>query len=117
MNNVRIDNNLLGILAYIREEVERAETVGEINESLLLLETAMKESKSVSPIQGLPNINVEYTSTEAQFNVATNVPDCLVSTFYDLSEKMNQLQVDDPETFSNASTALHWLANNDKVIS
>lgn len=107
------------MLAYIREEVEQAENIDEVSEILQLLETAVHEKQTASPVQGLKNINVEYVPSNAasQFNVATNVPESLVSTFYDLSDKMNQLQSDDPETFSNASTALHWLANSDKVMS
>lgn len=117
MTNNCVDHSLLGLLSYIREEVEQAESVEDVDEVLLLLEAALKERKSVSPVKGLDHINVEYTTPAQEFNVATNVPESLVSTFYDLSDKMNQLHVEDPETFTNASSALHWLANNDKVVS
>ncbi len=69
----------------------------------------------MNAVYGLPHLRAELRSpSDAQAcNVATNVPMSLVSTFYDLSDKMNNLQVEDPETFQNASKALHWLATGD----
>ncbi|MCW8915829.1 MAG: hypothetical protein OQK24_08240 [Magnetovibrio sp.] len=119
MSNSAISDSMLGMLSYIKEETQRAETIEEVSDILRLLETAISETPTVNTVHGLDNIRVEFTRPKGGSapNLATTVPDCLVSTFYDLSDKMNQLQDEDPETFANASNALHWLANNDKVVS
>ncbi len=119
MSKSAISDSMLGMLSYIQEETQRAETIEEISDILRVLETALSEKPTINTVRGLDNIRVEFSHPEGASapNLATTVPDCLVSTFYDLSDKMNQLQDEDPETFANASNALHWLANNDKVVS
>ena len=111
-------DRLMGMISYIRDEIDRAENMSDVNEILLLLDSLLNQQACISPIQGLQNIRVEYTasSTSKHFNVTTNVPKSLVPTFYALSDRMNQLQIDDPVTFSNAASALFWIAHNDKNV-
>lgn len=110
--------NFHTMLDYLHDEIQQAETAEDISSLLTMVKTMMTETRPINAVQGLPNIRAEVTPHAfiADCNVSTSVPDCLVSTFYDLSDKMNQLQDEDPETFENASKALSWLANNDKCI-
>ena len=117
-NNKPSQANFHAMLDYIQAEVEQAESPEEIADVLKVIKTMLTENQTISAVKGLPNIRAEVMlNTPSQnCNVATNVPDSLITTFYDLSDKMNQLQVEDPETFDNASKALNWLANNDKCM-
>jgi len=117
-NNQPSQASFHAMLDYIQAEVEQAESPEQIADVLNVIKTMLTEKQPVSAVQGLPNIRAEVMlNTPGQnCNVATNVPDSLITTFYDLSDKMNQLQDEDPETFENASKALSWLANNDKCI-
>jgi len=114
-NNQPSHASFHAMLDYIQAEVEQAESPEQIADVLQVIKTMLTEKQPVSAVRGLPNIRAEVTP-QATCNLATNVPDSLISTFYDLSDKMNQLQEEDPETFVNASKALHWLANNDKCV-
>jgi len=117
-NNQPSHVNFHAMLDYIQEEVEQAESPEQIADVLKVIKTMLTESHPISTVTGLPNIRAEVmlNTPNPHCNVATKVPDCLITTFYDLSDKMNQLQDEDPETFENASKALSWLANNDKCI-
>jgi len=110
--------NIHTMLDYLHEEIVHAETVEDLTSLLTVIKAMMTEVRPINAVQGLPNIRAEVAphASSGAWNVATTVPECLVSTFYDLSDKMNQLQCEDPETFHNASNALHWLANNDKCV-
>jgi hypothetical protein len=103
---------------YLQEEAEQAETAEDVANLLQLMKAILSETAPVNTVRGLPHIRAEVTSVQGipDCNVATTVPECLVSTFYDLSDKMNRLQAEDPDTFANASNALHWLANNEKCL-
>lgn len=111
---------LHAMLDYLQRETQQAQTIEELSDVLDLASAIVAEMQTVDAVEGLDHIRVEYTPQDnkgRKVNVSTKVPESLVSTFYDLSDKMNQLHSNDPETFKNASTALHWLANNDKVVS
>ncbi|HEY9080697.1 hypothetical protein [Magnetovibrio sp.] len=110
--------NLHHMLDYLHEEIEQAETVEDLSSLLTVVKAMMTQVRPINAVQGLPNIRAEVTPSliSSDCNVATHVPESLVSTFYDLSNKMNQLQAEDPESFANASNALHWLANSDKSV-
>lgn len=106
---------LYAMLDYLQDEVNSANSVDEITDVLTLFKTMFSEPLTVNTVRGLPNIRAEVRGRASAnaYNVATNVPLSLVSTFYSLSDKMNKLQSDDPETFNNASKALHWLARRE----
>jgi|GEM_PF-1556102 len=107
------------MLEYLHIEAEQAETVEDLASVLNVIKTLLSEAQPMHAVQGLPNIRAEvmpFGQSRGGYNFASNVPETLISTFYDLSDRMNQLQVEDPETFVNASNALHWLANNDKCV-
>ena len=111
---------LNAMLDYLHRETQQAKSIDELSDVLELASAIVTEIQTVEPVEGLPNVRVAYTPSSAQrddANVTTNVPESLVSTFYDLSDKMNELQENDPETFKNAANALHWIANNDKIVS
>lgn len=112
------NTNLNVMLDYLEEEVEQAESPEQIADVLKVIKTMLTEKQPINAVTGLPNIRAEVmlNTPSTDCNVATNVPDSLITTFYDLSDKMNQLQDEDPETFDNASKALNWLANNDKCM-
>ena len=112
------EQQLIGMIAYIRDEIHRAQDVSELEDIMVLMDTALRQYCVVSPVQGFKYIRVEYTPqlNRKGVNVATHVPESLVSIFYDLSIKMNQLQAEDPETYVNAVNALNWIARNDKHI-
>jgi len=110
---------LNAMLEYLQDEAERVQTVDDFADLLQVAKAMLTECSPVNAVQGLPNIRAEVMPmgrSGQDVNFATWVPESLVSTFYDLSDRMNQLQVEDPETFDNAANALHWLANNDKCI-
>jgi len=111
-------DNLHIMLDYLRDEIEHAETAEEISDVLTTIKAVLTEAQPIQTVTGLPNIRAEVmlNTPSNDCNVATNVPDSLITTFYDLSDKMNQLQDEDPETFVNTSKALNWLANNDKCM-
>lgn len=107
------------MLDYLQVEAEQAQTMEELSSVLNVIKTMLTEAQPMHVIQGLPNLRAEvmpFGQTSGRYNFASNVPETLISTFYDLSDRMNQLQHEDPETFANASNALHWLANNDKCV-
>lgn len=109
---------LCAVLDYLQEEAQQAETSEDINAILDVLRAVLTEPQTVNTVYGLPNIRAEIqgmapSPIASPCNVSTNVPSSLVSTFYDLSCKMNQLHIEDPDTFENASKALHWLANGE----
>jgi len=108
-------DNLHIMLDYLRDEIEHAETAEELSDVLTTIKAMLTETQPIQAVTGLPNIRAEVTP-QTTCNLATNVPESLVSTFYDLSDKMNQLQTEDPGTFDNTAKALHWLANNDKCM-
>ncbi|MEG3617511.1 hypothetical protein V5T82_03490 [Magnetovibrio sp. PR-2] len=112
------DEQLFGLIAYVRHEIDRARNVKDLDDIILLLDLALKQHSTASPIQGLKHIQAEYPlhNIHRGVNVTTRVPKSLVSTFYDLSTKMNQLQYQNPELFANASTTLYWIANNDCLV-
>jgi len=112
------NSNLNIMLAYLEEEVEQAENAEQIADVLRVIKAMLTDKHPVNAVKGLANIRAEFmmNTPVRGWNVATNVPESLISTFYDLSDKMNKLQDEDPETFHNASNALHWLANNDKCV-
>jgi len=116
--NQTSQENFHAMLDYIQGEVEQAETAEQIADVLKVIKAMLTDKHPVNAVKGLPNIRAEYMMNQPvqAWNVSTNVPESLISTFYDLSDKMNKLQNEDPETFHNASNALHWLANNDKCI-
>ena len=107
--------NMHAMLDYLQGEIEQAETAEELSDVLNTIKTMLTETQTIQAVTGLPNIRAEVTP-QTTWNLATNVPESLVSTFYDLSDKMNMLQTEDPEMFDNAAKALHWLANNDKCV-
>ena len=105
---------LHAMLDYMQDEINNASSADEITAVLTLFKTMFSEPLTVNTVRGLPNIRAEVQTHNPQsYNVATNVPPSLVSTFYTLSDKMNLLQCQDPETFNNASKALLWLANGE----
>jgi hypothetical protein len=106
---------LHAMLDYLQEEIQMAETVDDINAIFTMLKSMFTEPATINTVRGLPHIRAEVRnmSSNSPYNVATNVPHSLVSTFYDLSDKMNFLQTRDPEMFNNASKALNWLANGE----
>lgn len=110
--------NLNIMLTYLEEEVEQAESPEQIADVLKVIRAMLADKHPVNAVKGLPYIRAEFmmNAPVRGCNVSTNVPESLISTFYDLSDKMNKLQNEDPETFHNAANALHWLANNDKSI-
>jgi len=116
--NPNTNTNLNVMLAYLEEEVEQAESPEQIADVLKVIKTMLTETHPINTVMGLPNIRAEVmlNTPDQNCNVATKVPESLITTFYDLSDKMNQLQMEDPETFENASKALSWLANNDKCL-
>jgi len=117
-NNQPSQVNFHAMLDYIQAEVEQAESPEQIADVLKVIKTMLTETQPISTVMGLPNIRAEVmlNTPDQNCNVATKVPESLITTFYDLSDKMNQLQTEDPETFENASKALSWLANNDKCL-
>jgi len=116
--NQTSQENFHAMLDYIQCEVEQAESAEQIADVLKIIKAMLTDKHPVNAVKGLPNVRAEYMMNQPvqAWNVSTNVPESLISTFYDLSDKMNKLQNEDPETFHNASNALHWLANNDKCI-
>lgn len=109
---------LNAMLDYLHDEATRAETPEDLADLLKVVKAMLSENAPVNAVQGLPNIRAEVMPYQpnGDANVTTKVPESLVTTFYDLSDKMNQLQDEDPETFANAANALHWIANNDKCV-
>lgn len=106
--------SLCAMLDYLQHEVQMAKTVEDINAILTVLKAMFTEPATVNAVCGLPNIRAEMRSNapSQDYNVSTNVPISLISTFYELSDKLNHLQVEDPESFGNASRALSWLAGD-----
>lgn len=109
---------LHAMINYLRDEAMRAKTPDDVTDLLKVIQAMLEENATFNTVQGLSHIRAEVMpcGPNGDVNVTTKVPESLVSTFYDLSDKMNQLQDEDPETFANASNALHWLANNDKCV-
>jgi hypothetical protein len=97
------------MLEYLHDEIRMAKSKEDICAILEIVKTMFSEPSTINTVKGLPSIRAEIRRPPS-YNVATNVPKSLVATFYELSETLNQLQDEDPESFRNASKALNWLA-------
>lgn len=117
-------NNLNAVLEYLSDEVENAETKEDLNAVLEIARNLLTPNGLRNTVQGLAHIRAEVDATAILDKTAPNaaaqdtyactlqleVPQILSNTFQDLSDRMNQLQNEDPETFANATSALSWLA-------
>lgn len=112
--------NLHAILDYLNEEAEKAETQEDLQNVMNIARDLIVPTPVQSAVHGLGHLRAEYvhsTSTKASpatsCTVSLEVPYILSTMFHALSERMNRLQDEDPATFSNAASALNWLANGD----
>jgi len=128
--------NFQALMDYIQDEVTQADSPERINDIISLIIATLSQARTLNTVTGLEHIRAEIspqmharqrhahkatqdidpTVPAPRHNVTTTVPDALVPAFYDLSKRMNDLQSRDPETFVNASKALHWLARNETCV-
>lgn len=118
-------DNLNAVLEYLSDEVENAETKDDLNAVLAIARDLLTPNGMHNTVQGLEHIRAEVDAMAILEKAAPNavaqdtyactlqleVPHILSNTFQDLSDRMNQLQNEDPETFANATSALSWLAS------
>ena len=120
--------SLHAVLDYLHEEVQCAETEEDLRAVMEIARDLFAPSRVQSAVRGLGHIRAEFVRQQnpgqagdeqdtaaAQdvyaCTVSLEVPTILSTMFHDLSERMNRLQCEDPETFANATSALQWLAN------
>jgi len=111
-------NALNAILDYLSAELEEAKTTSDLTQILDLAKTLLLKPPTQNAVVGLGGIRAEMDAAamaEAHgknaCTVNLQVPRILSDTFEDLSVRMSHLQDRDPETFTNASNAMQWLAN------
>ncbi|HEY9163659.1 MAG TPA: hypothetical protein VIN57_03525 [Magnetovibrio sp.] len=112
------NESLHAMLDYLSDEIEVAESKEDLELVLKMARELFRPSSMQNTVRGLNHILAEVdtdaiarTASKHACTVHLEVPHILSSTFQDLSERMNALQNDDPDTFANATSALTWLAN------
>ena len=113
------DANLDAMFEYLSEEIAAAKNKKDLDAILSLTRELFLPPPMQNAVRGLNNIRAEMgqrtaakkTKPRIQCTVELEIPYILRATFNDLSARMRALQDADPETFSNATSALTWLAN------
>lgn len=111
-------NALNAILDYLAAEVDDAKTTADLSDVLSMAKALLLKAPTQNAVVGLGGIRADmdaFAMAEAQgkeaCTVQLQVPTVLSGAFEDLSVRMSNLQDRDPETFTNASNAMQWLAN------
>lgn len=109
---------LNAILDYLTAELDDAKTTEDLNDIMSMAKTLLLKPPTQNAVVGLGGLRADMDTTamaEAQgkraCTVELQVPSSLSTAFEDLSVRMSNLQDRDPQSFSNAANALHWLAN------
>lgn len=113
-------NALNAILDYLSAELDDAKSSDDLSDILCMAKTLLLKPPTQNAVVGLGGIRADIDASamaEAQgkqaCTVQLQVPTVLSGAFEDLSVRMSTLQDRDPETFTNASNAMQWLANGE----